>query len=168
MPLTLRAMVCGALVACGGVAATAATQEAASPLEPIEAPAPAPEPVVWDGGDVCAFDADGPPPPCDRRKRFGRPNRVYVGEVDALERLLAETPVGTPDHERILLRLASDYLDLACIAHVECLRSSLAGRVTRQEIRAGETARAAQAKLRARCDRYRREYQREPDPSLCS
>jgi hypothetical protein len=167
MPTSLRAFAVLGLVACAGAAASAPAREAAAPLEPTSAPEPAVEAFAWDGGDVCALDADAPPPPCRNRHRFGRPNRLYPNEIEALERLLAETPLPMPDHEKILVRLVSDYLDLTCIATSECLRASTNGVVTRSAMQAGQIARAAFEALRARCERFRDEYAREPGPALC-
>jgi len=164
MPTSFRALAVLGLVACAGAAASTPAREAASPLEPASAPEPAIEAVAWDGGDVCALDDDSPPPPCGHRHRF---DRRYPNEIEALERLFAETPPSMPDHEKILLRLVSDYLDLTCIATSECLRASTNGVVTRQAIEAGQIARAAYKTLRVRCERFRAEYAREPGAALC-
>ena len=92
---------------------------------------------------------------------------MYVGEIEALERLLAATPLASADHAAILQRLASDYLDLACIAFSECVRGSVSGRITREIVQAGETMRAADAKLHASCERRRRDHPDAPDFELC-
>jgi hypothetical protein len=135
------------------------------PDEPEDA-ATATAPAGDDDDDAgCAWDAPDDPAACDRVPRRGRVNRLYVNEAPQLELLLRETPQDSPDHERILVRLASTYLELACLAYRECITAQLNGKAPSSGVRA--TARDSYAKHRARCAELDRERSDAGTRGLC-
>jgi len=148
----------------------AACAHGPAPTEPANSVADEPEeaataPVDDDDDAGCAWEAPDDTAACDRVPRRGRVNRLYINEAPQLELLLRKTPQDSPDHERILVRLASTYLELACIAYRECVTAQLNGKPPPSGVRA--TARDSYAKHRARCAQLERESSDAGTRGLC-
>lgn len=71
-------------------------------------------------------DADALALPCEALRSPGRGHRpIQPDEIPTLERMLDELPKASTDYERVLARLTTNYLELACLALHECIRDSL-------------------------------------------
>jgi tetratricopeptide (TPR) repeat protein len=103
------------LVACAPARSqpTPAPHTVAVEAPPTVAPEPAPPPAASDGGEVPTGELEVlDPVRLPRSINLGRPREYMVAELEALEKLLEQTPPTAPDRPALTRRIAISYFEL--------------------------------------------------------